>query len=150
MSTILTLPRSFGSTLVQVSKETPPLQNIPSGSFTLVTMNTIISDAGSNWDAAQNNYVVPSAGLYQITGSLRTEDVQSSGIPFGLGVHPSNSDGTWFLWHAVQTTINPEHRTTYPYIRTGTFAAGDRLRMFTYSDQGYLCSSVVLNIFRVA
>jgi hypothetical protein len=113
-------------------------------------MDSILSDSGANWDAAQSHYVVPSTGLYQITGTLRTNDQEVAGKQFGVGVHTSNADGSWFLWHAVQNTLNQERRTTYPYIRTDIFAAGQRLRMFTYSDQGYGCGGTVLNIFRVA
>lgn len=113
-------------------------------------MNSIATDSGNNWDAAQNHYVVPSTGLYQITATLRTADSEMAGKQFGLGVHTSNSDGSWFLWHCIQNTINIEHRTTYPYIRTDFFATGQRLRMFSYSDQGYGCAATVLNIFRVA
>lgn len=149
MSSIIILPRSFTTTLTQVSKS-GAVQSIPSGSFETVAMNTIVNDPGSNWDAAQNHYVVPSTGLYQITGTLRASDGETAGKQFGLGVHTSNADGSWFLWHAIQTTINPDRRTTYPYIRTDVFAAGQRLRMFSYSDQGYGCATTVLNIFRVA
>lgn len=149
MSSIVILPRSFSTTLVQVWKENQ-VQPISAGSFQTVTMNTIGNDSGGNWDAAQNHYVVPSTGLYQITGTLRTDDLEVAKKQFGVGVHTSNADGSWFLWHAIQDTINVQHRTTYPYIRTDIFAAGQRLRMFTYSDQGYGCANTVLNIFRVA
>lgn len=47
-------------------------------------------------------------------------------------------------------TLNIQKRTTYPYIRTDFFNTGERLRLFTYSDQGFVCSSAVLNIFRIA
>lgn len=149
MSSILILPRSFSTTLIKVGKD-GATQLINAGSFVTVTMNAIASDAGNNWDAATNHYVVPSTGLYQITATLRTNDLETAGKQFGLGVHTSNSDGSWFLWHSVQNTINQEKRTTYPYIRTDFFVAGDRLRMFSYSDQGYVCAATVLNIFRVA
>lgn len=149
MSSILVLPRSFSTTLAQVSKS-GSVQSISAGSFQTVVMNTIGSDIGNNWDAGQNHYVVPSSGLYQITATLRTNDGTAAGTQFGLGVHTSNADGSWFLWHAVQNTLNPDRRTTYPYIRTDFFGTGQRLRLFTYSDQGYAANSTVLNIFRVA
>lgn len=149
MSSIIILPRSFSNTLTQVSKS-GNVQTIQAASFVTILMNTIGNDPGGNWDAAQSHYIVPSSGLYQITGTLRSDDGETIGKQIAVGVHTSNNDGSWFLWHSIQNTINSQHRTTYPYIRTDIFAAGQRLRMFTYSDQGYGCASTVLNIFRVA
>lgn len=148
MSSVIVLPRSFSTTLTKVSKTS--LQNITPGSFQTVILGQVDSDGGANWDASQSHYIVPSTGLYQITATIRTDDAEMAGKQFGVGVHSNNSDGSWFLWHAVQNTINIQRRTTYPYIRTDFFATGQRLRLFSYSDQGYLCGNVVLNIFRVA
>ena len=113
-------------------------------------MNALDSDIGSNWDAAEHHYVVPSTGLYQITATLRAADNQTAGIQFGMGLHSANVDGNWFLWHAIQTTLNGERRTTYSYVRTDFFNTGERLRLFTYSDQGFTVNATVLNVFRVA
>ena len=149
MSSILLLPRSFSTTLTQVAA-IGTTEIIPSVTFRTILMNTIDSDVGNNWDAANNQYVVPSTGLYQITATLRPADGQPAGTQFGVGLHSANIDGNWFLWHSIQNTLNVEKRTTYPYIRTDFFNADERLRFFTYSDQGYVVSAAVLNIFRVA
>jgi hypothetical protein len=125
-------------------------QTIIANNFTTILHNTIDSDIGNNFNLATGLYTVPSNGLYQITGSLRTADQTPAGIQFGLGVHTANADGDWFFWHSVQNTQNIQRRTTYPYIWTSFYGAGQQLRLFTYSDQGYTTNTAILNIFRIA
>lgn len=148
MSTILCLPRSFSATVTKATKLNQ--QTINANNFTTITFTEINTDPGSNFNLTTGFYKVPSDGLYQITATLRTRDNSNAGIQYGMGVHTSNNDGPWFLWHAVQTTINAGRRTTYPYIRTDFFTANQNLRLYTFSDQGYIADVAVMNIFRIA
>jgi hypothetical protein len=148
MSAILVLPRSFSTTLCKTRLTGGQLIN--AGGFRTVFPDTIDSDVGGNFDLATGFYTVPSNGLYQITATLRPADQTPAGTQFGLGVHTSNQDGDWFLWHAIQNTLNVQRRTTYAYIRTEFFGAGQQLRLFSYSDQGYVAGTNVMNIFRIA
>lgn len=107
-------------------------------SFTTYLHPDVNSDPTNAYNRTTGVITIPSDGLYQITGTMRTADRSPVGVQYGVGVHTSNIDGFWFLWHAVQNTTNNNDRTTYPYIRVGRFNAGDQLRMFVYVDGGPL------------
>ena len=109
-----------------------------SSAFTTYVHPTVNYDPTSAYNTITGVITIPSDGLYQITGTMRVADTSPSGTQYGVGVHTSNSDGPWFLWHAVLYTTNPNDRTTYPYSRVGRFNTGDQLRMFVYVDRGPL------------
>jgi|TARA_R110000751_G_scaffold290156_5_gene396651 hypothetical protein len=109
-----------------------------SNAFTTYLHPSVNYDPTGAYNTSTGVITIPSDGIYQITGTMRVADRSSSGVQYGVGVHTSNIDGSWFLWHAVLYTSNPNDRTTYPYIRVGHFNAGDQLRMFVYVDNGPL------------
>lgn len=111
-------------------------------------MRSVNSDPGGNWNATESWYTCPRRGIYQITASLRVKDQSSAGTQYGIGVYTSEADGPWFLWCGVGPT--PATRSTYPYSRLSLQNAGDRLRMFSYSDQGVYVSTAGLQICLVA
>ena len=143
-------PTSMGASFIDVAASSA--QFVAATSFTTVVMGTVNVNPNNYYNASTSIYTVPFSGLYQISGTLRVTDFSPAGAQFGVGVHTSNTDGSWFLWHAVQTTIVSYHRTTYPYIRVGYFNAGDQLRMFCYADQvgGLTFSNAGMQIFRLA
>ena len=107
--------------------------SIPASTFTKFAIASNV-DNMSAWDATNSEYVVPEAGLYLLTGSLRVADGSPVGTQFGFGIHTATGDGTHFLWHAVQDTLGAADRTTYPYARVMNCAVGDRLRAFAYHE----------------
>jgi hypothetical protein len=115
-------------------RDTRPFAN----AFTTYLHPDVNSDPTNAYNRTTGVITIPSDGLYQITGTMRVADRSPVGVQYGVGVHTSNIDGFWFLWHAVQNTTNVNDRTTYPYIRVGRFNAGDQLRMFVYVDGGPL------------
>ena len=150
MSSIIVLSPNFNTTLSRVASVSA-VQTVIS-QFTTIRMNTVNSDVGNNWDVSNSHYIVPSTGLYQVTGTIRTDNSQHPEAPFGVGVHTENVDGDWFLQHFVQITIGSSRNTTaYPYIRTDFFEAGQRLRMFCYAESTEPVSFIdaALNIFRI-
>ncbi|GJD34202.1 DUF2793 domain-containing protein [Methylobacterium aerolatum] len=102
--------------------------------FTRITLTQKNDDTGGNWDTSSSLYTCPRRGVYQITGSLRVADATGAGTQYGVAVHTTETDGPWFLWHSVGPA--PSVRSTYVYSRLTPQAAGDQLRMFSYSDQG--------------
>lgn len=117
--------------------------------FGTIFHQTVISNDDGLYNPATGLYSVPVSDVYQITGTLRVNDGIAAYRQFGVGVHINNSDGGWFLWHAVQNTTSGANRTTYPYIRTAKFNAGDQLRMFAYSDSGAMqLASAAMQIIR--
>ena len=109
-----------------------------SNSFTTYVSPTIDSDNSGSYNSSNGTITLPYDGLYLIQGTLRVFDDSDSGTQFGVGVHTSNADGPWFLWHAVMYTDNSLDRTTYPYSRIARFNANDALRMFVYVQNGPL------------
>lgn len=69
--------------------------------FGTILHATVNSDRYGLYNPAIGTYTVPARGIYQITGTLRVNDSIAAYRQFGVGVHINNSDGGWFLWHAV-------------------------------------------------
>lgn len=133
-------------TFVDVAE--PASTQVVQGGFPRITMQSVNSDPGGNWNATESWYTCPRRGIYQITASLRVKDQSSAGTQYGIGVYTAEVDGPWFLWCGVGPT--PATRSTYPYSRLSLQSAGDRLRMFSYSDQGVYVSAAGLQICLVA
>lgn len=101
--------------------------------FTTHVFQTVQTAPAGAYNATTGEITIPSDGIYQLTGSIRVTDGSPVRTQFGFGVHTSNIDGHWFLWHMVQD-IASTGRVSYPYMRVGRFNAGDRLRMFVYTQ----------------
>ena len=122
-----------------------------SNSFTTYIFPTVERDATSAYNTSTGTITLPSDGVYQITGTMRSLDGSTVGRQFGVGVHSTNVDGAHFLWHAVQNTTNGHDRTTYPYVRTGYFTQGTQLRMFVYVDGGAISMAMGgLSVYRLS
>lgn len=100
--------------------------------FGRISLQNVRSDAGSNWDSTNNWYVCPRAGVYSITANLRIDNFLTSVVQYGYGVYTNEEDGYWFLWHFSGT--GKAVRSTYPYTRMTYQNAGDKLRMFCFTD----------------
>ena len=122
-----------------------------SNSFTTYIFPTVERDVTSAYNTSTGTITLPSDGVYQITGTMRSLDGSTVGRQFGVGVHSTNVDGAHFLWHAVQNTTNGHDRTTYPYVRTGYFTQGTQLRMFVYVDGGAISMAMGgLSVYRLS
>lgn len=109
----------------------------------LLMISPYVNDGG-RWDSNNYWYNCPFNGWYLITGSVRVTDNTPSGTQFGLGVAQGEFDGAHFFWHKVGP--GPASRETFAYARVGYYNAGDCLRMFSYSDQGYQVTQAGLQI----
>lgn len=95
-----------------------------------VPMNQKTADAENLFDGSNNWYSVPETGLYLINASFRPPDGSGKQYEFGFGVHTAQGDGPHFLW-----TFRPNaSRYTASYARIARCTAGDKLRMFVYTD----------------
>ena len=121
-----------------------------SWSFTKVTLATVNTDADANWDASNNWYTVPETGLYLILGKIRPNDSTTAGTTVGIGVHSSTADGPYFKWGKVGPAGSGVLRATIDYQRIASFNAGDQLRMFSYSDEGYTVNQAGLQIVKIS
>lgn len=106
--------------------------NLSAGAFTKCAFSTIVSDAGSNWSSANNWYVVPEAGNYQIITKLRVND-NVGGYSFGQGAGTSLADNADFAWFTTSTTGSPT-RNGSMNIRIMSLNAGDKVFMYYYLD----------------
>lgn len=120
--------------------------------FTTYICPDVDSDTSSSYNATTGTITLANDGLYLIQGTLRVKDKSPVGVQFGVGVHTSNVDGPWFLWHAVQNTTNGRDRTTYPYSRLARFNANDQLRMFVYVDDttGLIMTSANFSVYKLS
>ncbi|MCJ2011218.1 DUF2793 domain-containing protein [Methylobacterium sp. J-076] len=112
--------------------------------FKRLVLQDVKSDVGGNWDSTNSWYTCPRSGLYQIAANARIENSLADITQYGLGVHTSEEDGPWFLWHFSST--GKAARSTYPYSRLTYQNAGDRLRMFSFTDPTTSLISAALQI----
>lgn len=146
VSSIIQVNNSVADTFVDV---------VTNGTFTInaafgtVVHQSKLTDINNLYDSNTGLYTVPSTGIYHISGTMRCNDSNTAYKQWGMGVHTSNADGGWFLWHAVQNTTSGANRTTFPYVRVGFFNQGQQLRMIAYSDTGALSMiSAAMQIYR--
>ena len=135
-------PLRTDATFVDVSTQGGG-QSIPS-SFTRIQLKRVIADPGGNWSTENSWYTCPRRGIYLVNATLRLNDGTAAGTQYGVGVYTSEADGPFFLWHSVGPS--PSTRSTYPYSRLTLQNAGDRLRVFSYSDQGATLNSCGLQV----
>lgn len=95
-----------------------------------------IVDAGSRWDNANSEYVVPATGTYMMNATLRRPD-NSTQTSWGIGIHSLQSDGEWFAWAEVLG-----QRQARQYQRIAAFNTGDRLRLFQYGATDLIAASI--------
>ncbi len=135
--------KSFKETFVDVYGSN---QQVSSGSFTKLDMPMENSDEYQNYNAGTSCYIVPQDGIYMISASLRIADSEPAGVQYGIGVHTSENDGAWFLWHEKGSAT----RTTYPYSRIKKCVAGEQLRLYTYTSATVTFSAYGMQIIQIA
>ncbi len=124
-------------------------QTISPSSFTKITLPTVNSDTESNWDGTNNWYTVPTTGLYLILAKIRPSDGTTAGTTVAIAVHTSEVDGAYLKWGKMGPLGTGVNRTTVDYQRLAYFTAGDQLRLFTYSDEGYTVNQAGLQIVKI-
>jgi hypothetical protein len=100
LSEILALG-SFASTLSIISASENST-SIAGNTFTKIPLNTINSDVGGRWSAANQAYTVPSTGIYIGVSNLRLNDGFQL-VSYGQGIHSSLSDGSHFRWQNTES-----------------------------------------------
>ena len=124
--------------------------------FQVYVFPTVESDTSNRYDSTNGTVTLTDAGLYLIQGVMRIDDKSPVGTQFGVGVYTADeaNDGPYFLWHAVQDTINDFDRTSFPYTRLARFSANDKLSMRVYVDRnvgsGCKMDYMSMNIVRLS
>jgi len=90
--------------------------------------NYTITDNGSNYSSANDTYIVPKSGYYQIITNFRLND-DVSAVSYGQGAHTANADNPFFLWNYS----NPS-RQGLINIRASFFNALDEIRMVAFAE----------------
>ena len=90
--------------------------------------NYTIVDNNSNFSQANNTYIVPKSGYYQIITNFRLGD-EVDAVSYGQGAHTSNADNPYFLWNYS----NPS-RQGLVNIRSTYFNALDEIRMIAFAE----------------
>lgn len=120
----------FCSVSFDAYESDPALTILPS--FTKLLFSTYdnyaITDNNSNYSGANNVYVVPKSGYYQIITNFRLND-EVDAVSYGQGAHTSNADNPYFLWNYS----NPS-RQGLVNIRSTYFNALDEIRMIAFAE----------------
>lgn len=123
--------------------------SIAPGDFSTVPLPNVTKNLGGGiWDSANNTYTIPLTGTYIIKSSIRLTDntvtvsngnTASPSRNIYQAVHTSNTDIPDGVWQTnPDKTVYPAstgfNRFTMPYFRIGYFNAGDKLRLYIFSD----------------
>jgi hypothetical protein len=121
--------------------------DISSGSFQDVPLNSdpVRYDARSNWDAANEKFIVNESGYYEVRGAIVIEQ-QTSGLPFELKyrlleVGKTSSDRLASNGTVVNNKNNPQIVISYESYLT----EGMELKMEVYQGKGSQVSTENLN-----
>jgi hypothetical protein len=104
----------------------------PTATWTKVPLYTVTTDTANAWDnSASTDYVVPTAGVYQINAIVRPVRSGSGALPdstsLAVGVGTTAADSKDVVWGAGLATALPFSLTVNRVLRC---AAGDRLSLF--------------------
>ncbi len=102
-------------------------------SFAKLRFSTVIAGNAALFDNANDEYIVPSSGLYLVTARVRLIDTFPNGMGMGIGIHTSPIDGPWFAWCHLSTGSGVA-RQTVSYSRIMSCTAAQRLQVYTYLD----------------
>ena len=136
-------------------------QTVGNASMDTVILDTEASDVNGLFNNSTYIYTVPSTGVYFCQALIRLVDGQVAkatwpdGAGFGMGVHTSNIDGTWFQWNKLMWMSGTGGgRVSFDYTRIATFTAADQLRLYCFHDNGVgtniTLTRMALTIFRIA
>jgi len=110
----------------------PAAFTLTNGAFTKITGFTVDTDLGSNWNAANQWYVVPVSGIYLIRTLFRLTDSVLGNTSYGHGVNTALGDFPGFLW--ADSSNSAAARNGSINVRMAHFNAGDTLFVEGYWD----------------
>jgi hypothetical protein len=103
-------------------------QPISAGTFTTLAV-TKIQDSANAFSDATRVYTIPVAGVYDCYIKVKPVDGAAPGGSYGIGIDVANQDSASFAWGQLNTTRNGLQNRVLR-----SFAAGDPVRAFIYSD----------------
>lgn len=131
------------------------IQTLTNATFTLLNLDTVTTDTGSNFNTVSHLYTVPAAGRYFCQANVRTRDstwTTTGGANLGTGIHTSNVDFAGFQWNKIMPLNVGSGRCTVDYTRIAVFNQGDQLRLYAFQDSGASQDlySAAMQIWRIA
>lgn len=113
--------------------------NTPSSlslSFTTIPLNNVVQDTHDGWNPANNTYVVPQTGTYEVQGRVRIQDGYVLNTSVGIGIDTENVDSPGFIWSQTPNTVSASGASRFTMVinRTVMLNAGDVLRLYGYWD----------------
>lgn len=104
----------------------------PTATWTKIPLYTVTNDTANAWDTSINtDYVVPTAGMYQVNGIIRPIRSGTGALPdstsIAVGVGTTAADSKDVVWGAGLATALPFSLAVSRVLRC---AAGDRLSLF--------------------
>ena len=125
---------STGTVQFEVSRAGASVM-IAASSFTTYPLDgtPTVNIGGGSWDSNNYLYTVPSSGLYLCLGMIRLSDSEAERST-ALAIGTVNADGSHVDWSVMGGTSAGRHRNSRQYTRLARFTAGDKVRMYIYSD----------------
>lgn len=105
-------------------------KTITNQAWSVIPLDTIVSDPNSLFSTTTGFYTVPVTGTYAVGLTFRSDAIAGSNV--GLAIHTSNTDSTNTVWR--QDSAGTGNRHTFQYYKVAKFNAGDQLRAIAYVD----------------
>lgn len=110
----------------------PGSWTFPTATWTKVPLYTVTTDTANTWDtSASTDYVVPTAGMYQVNAVVRPIRSGTGALPdstsIAVGVGTTAADSKDVVWGAGLATALPFSLVVSRVLRC---AAGDRISLF--------------------
>lgn len=121
------------------------VQSVSNNTWTKLNCGSFVgTDTTGSWNSSTHIYTVPTTGMYLCRGYARVTDGFGTNCNVGLGIHTTESDGSFFQWNKFIS--GGGSRCTYDYMRITTFNAGNQLRFYQYQDSGVTMTMTMLGL----
>jgi hypothetical protein len=110
--------------------------------FTLIQLNTAVTDTATGYNTSTFLYTVPETGTYRVEGNYRLVEPATTGINCAIGVDAVTGSGTPFTdgfatrWLSVPPVTTGAARHVMAISRTLSATQGQVIRLYGYIDSG--------------
>ncbi len=123
------------------------------GAFQVINLTTAWANASGAYDPSTGFYTVATAGVYQVTGTVRPTDDSPANVSYGAGVGGACADDEGFHWHMTHpasATAGGYSRNAALTTRCSHFGKGETLRLYAYADQPLTIDAASMQIMLIA
>ncbi len=122
------------------------------GSFQVIKLPTAWANQSGAYNPATGFYTVATAGVYQVTGTVRPADNSPANVSYGAGVGGASADDEGFHWDMTHPAAagGGNSRNGAVATRCCHFGQGETLRLYAYADQALTITAASMQVMLIA